>query len=416
MQGYKNPTRRGVSRADVICSLVAGTFVLSTAMSMSLSVDEAAGIAVSHSNLIQISQAHEMFAADRDGRVFTTHRDDYGLYGNNCASYIKNAGCPDQVLLGWSGDCNTDCSDGLWGYWLDVRNICAGFGSCASWVVHQPIDFDAKFGSFRLSNIMRLNEYLNGRFYDPVFYAPLDTLTYRKAAPLMDGCCGFEYDGTIAWSSYSFSPAGMFDSGVMRANADGGFQSPGSYDDSHKIPRLTEALYPSLKTLIFEHNWNHGQPAAFNPNFSGQRPFQFNHGRDARPLTCFVDGSVRMLPSGVVESDDARVSSESGGVDGLWHRNTPLGFSGYYGAQSWDGLRVAHNILTTDGIRGRDVLSTSVRSPDIDGDGVVGGNDLSKLLGAWGQDRSWDSPTDLTADGQTDGQDLLGVLSHWNSP
>jgi hypothetical protein len=38
-----------------------------------------------------------------------------------------------------------------------------------------PIDFATKFGSFRLINARQLNTYVNGRFYDPVFYAPKDS-------------------------------------------------------------------------------------------------------------------------------------------------------------------------------------------------------------------------------------------------
>ena len=100
----------------------------------------------------------------------------------------------------------------------------------------------------------------------------------------------------------------MYDPGVMRANADGGFQHPNSYDDSHRAPNVSTAQHPELKTLLFEHNWNHGQPGPFNPLFSGSNtPYFYNHGRDATPMTCFFDGSVRMLRTGNAADDDARL-------------------------------------------------------------------------------------------------------------
>ena len=120
-----------------------------------------------------------------------------------------------------------------------------------------------------------------------------------------------------------------------------------------------------------------------------------------------------MLPTGVVEADDARVLDETDGVDGLWHRGTPLGASGYYTAQSKDGVSTSHNILTTDGIRGRDVLSTVVRDGDINGDGSVSGYDLNELLGGWGEDPTWENGADLNADGRIDGFDLTSLLGIW---
>jgi hypothetical protein len=42
---------------------------------------------------------------------------------------------------------------------------------------------------------------------------------------------------------------------------------------------------------------------------------------------------------------------------GLWLRETPLGESGYYGGQAFDGfVRTSFHILTKGGIEGRDIL------------------------------------------------------------
>ena len=206
----------------------------------------------------------------------------------------------------------------------------------------------------------------------------------------------------------------MWDPGVMRSNADGGFQAPGSYDESHRAPAVAQALHPELKTLLFEHNWNHGQPGAFNPAISGENtPYYFNHGRDATPLTCFFDGSVRMLRTGNAADDDARLREQTA-TDGLWHQGTLMGSDGYFIALNHDGVRVAHNVRTTDGIRGRDILSTAMRSSDANDDGRVDGEDLFGLLGAWGVDAGWNSPYDINADGFVSGSDLNTILGGWS--
>jgi hypothetical protein len=48
---------------------------------------------------------------------------------------------------------------------------------------------------------------------------------------------------------------------------------------------------------------------------------------------------------------------------------------------------------------------------DVNGDGAIDGEDLTLLLGHWGQ--AW-PPGDLNNDGQIDGADLLLVLSNWS--
>lgn len=402
--------------AETALCLVIGTLVLSSTLAMTAALDEEGGIWVSQSNLITLGAAHEMYASDHDGKVFSLSPDDYGAY-NGCVDYLQNRGCIESMTLGWgeslSGSCECDVN---WGFWIDYNGMCQGVGSCGNVVLTTPIDFFSTIGSFRVPNCEQFHAYVNGRFYDSTFYAPLDTLTHERASPLIKECCGFTYNGGLEWSSYSFSPSAMWDPGVMRSNADGGFQAPGSYDESHRAPQVSQASYPELKTLLFEHNWNHGQPGIFNPAFGGEStPYYFNHGRDARPLTCFVDGSVRMLPTGVAEADDARVLEETGGVDGLWNRGTQLGTGGYYSAQSHDGVHTSHNILTTDGIRGRDVLSTLVRDPDINGDGLVSGFDLTRVLAGWSGEASWYEQADLDANGRVDGADLNGVLSNWSN-
>ena len=67
------------------------------------------------------------------------------------------------------------------------------------------------------------------------------------------------------------------------------------------------------------------------------------------------------MRTGDVTDDDARVLDQTGGVDGLWSRDTPLGETGYYGELSFDGIVVSHHVLTTDGI----ISGTGNRTPGI---------------------------------------------------
>ena len=53
----------------------------------------------------------------------------------------------------------------------------------------------------------------------------------------------------------------------------------------------------------------------------------------------------------------------------------------------------------------------SVRTPDLNGDGVVNGSDLTILLAAWG---SVSSPADLDGDGIVGGADLTILLAAWS--
>ena len=407
--------RSGFAIPELLVTAAILPMTLCVALVATSGLDESAGIAVSHSNLITLGSAHEMYAAEHDGKMFSLAPDDYGAY-DGCIDYIQSGGCLDSVYLGWGPTGKDDCQcNSRWAYFIDHQGICQVGGSCGNAVLINPIDFANQIGLFRVPNCEQFNQYVNGRFYDSTFYAPLDTLTYAGAEPLLDICCTFDApDNAIFFSSYSLSPSALWDPGVMRSNADGGFQAPASYDDSHRAPHVAEALHPELKSLFFEHNWNHGQPGAFNPLFFGEStPYYFNHGRDATPLTCFFDGSVRMLRTGNAADDDDRLRKQDP-EDGLWHQGTPLGSDGYFSTASYDDVRVAHNVLTTDGIRGRDILSTRMRSTDTNQDGSVDGVDLKGVLSDWGVDNSWASVHDINADGLIDAIDLTFILGDWD--
>ena len=116
-----------------------------------------------------LGSAHVEYAADWNGRQLTLVRDDLGLYGGDCAAYNAGAGCHPPLLLG------KDCDQVPHGFFFGCDRQ---GGNCASFDLVKPINFTGSFqylGSFRLPNVPAFNQYLNGRFFDPVFYAPRTT-------------------------------------------------------------------------------------------------------------------------------------------------------------------------------------------------------------------------------------------------
>lgn len=71
----------------------------------------------------------------------------------------------------------------------------------------------------------------------------------------------------------------------------------------------------------------------------------------------------------------------------------------------WGATSVVDGFLNIDGPQGNSCPA------DLDGDGIVGGLDLSALLAAWGQGANGD----VDGDGDTDGGDLTALLAAWGT-
>ncbi|MCH8825184.1 MAG: hypothetical protein IH984_16945 [Planctomycetes bacterium] len=320
----------------------------------------------SMSNLMTLSVAHVLFAADNEGRQVSYTVDDLSVYGSvqgyndahGCGGGDPwNPGCIPPIIAGWGESFNG--SVGVFAYWSHM-----GFHSWA----FLPIGFpDGQgidgFGNFRIGNAKRLHDYVNGRFYDPTFYAPKDTVAMAEIEPAFDD--PFEFPTAFnppTWISYVNSPASMYHPDVMRSNAAGGWQDPWSIANGFESPGLFQATYPDLKTQIIEHNWLQNPPADCNPAGSciglpgDCTPYQFNHSINSAPASLFYDGHIRLLPNTEVLAADLQVLKDTGGVDGLWHRGTSFGSDGYCISYGYDGVPLSHHILTTDGIMGRDTL------------------------------------------------------------
>jgi hypothetical protein len=349
---------RGLTLTETLVVVVSLAVLLATILPALGQVWQTAPVTGSWNNLRTLHAAMECYAADWSNRQFTAVPDDLGVVGGDCEAYADEFGCYPPLFAG------VGC-DGLnWAAW----GSCAPFSSlCASNIVlTRPINLDpeAPYGVYRIPQMKGIHDYVNGRFHDPTFFAPLDTKAYLAALPAFDQDCEFvETAGTIP-SSYALSPAAMYHPDVFRAPSEGGFQHPDTFDDGYRSPAVTQAEYAQDKTWMIEHNWLRNPPAACNPDYEDPfggfsdlcDPYLFNHGASAAPLALFFDGSVERLRTGAVVVDDARMLKMTGGVDGLWSRDTPFGESGYFGELSFDGTIVSHHILTTGGIRGRDTL------------------------------------------------------------
>ncbi len=364
----------GFTIVDLLIVLVVVTILASLALPTLARVRGDSMVQESMDNLVRLSVAHVLYAADWNGRQVTWTVDDLGFY-DNVQDYCDahggcfwpgDPGCYPPILAGWG--CIPDFSCGLYAYRPCVVSH--------DWAVY-PIGFPDMqqavdgFGNFRLASSKAFHDYVNGRYYDPTFYAPNDTVPYELAEPLWDDPTEFNTEGNPPiWVSYVLSPAAMFDPDVMRSNAAGGWQNPWDLDYGFQSPGLFQAQYPDLKTQMIEHHWVQDPPTECNPDFDplfgtyeGCEPYYFNHGIDSTPATLFYDGHVRLLPNTEVFDADQQILKQTDGVDGLWHRGTPFGEDGYYISFGYDGVPLSHHILTTDGILGRDTLGGNPPMP-----------------------------------------------------
>ncbi|MHC5028465.1 MAG: type II secretion system protein [Planctomycetota bacterium] len=298
-----------------------------------------AKLSISRANLRQLGQAHATYASEWNDRQLTLANDNLGRYGNSAAA----------AIAGYN-------SSGLaWGYW---------FNNAGNGPLVMPIDFNSGWGWFRMPNVKPFTTYLNGRFYDPVLYAPKD----RVPMSLLEECMGTPYEFidcfddpnlNFVLSSYCLSPAALYSPDVM---SEDGFQDPFSLSGGMRCPSMSMARFSDLKTQFIEHHWLQNTHAECNPNFApgnfdGCEPFYFNHGRESVPMCVFYDGHVEGL--GTLEADAAssRAANQSSSGMGLWHNGTPFGADGYFIGDGWDAsTNTSFHILTTDGIAGRDKL------------------------------------------------------------
>lgn len=361
---HRHRDRRALALREVVVMLgvLAALLGLTAPLLQRTSCDSMKARSAAH--LAGLAIAHASYSADWNDRQFTLLRDDLGAHGGDCEAYQSAAGCHPPVVLG------EDC-DGV------LRSIAFGCGSdggdCADLELIKPFHWDwpeVVLSGFKLTGVRAFNVYVNGRMFDPTFYAPHDVVALDAVAPLLDEPCEFAADDVAHafTGSYVLSPAAMYDPGVYRSESRGGFQHPDSLDDGYASPAASLALYPDQKSRLMEHHWlqtrdfgrcNDGLGLAGLPFECA--PWQFNHGHRSNPMTLFYDGHVRGLSLIEAKQSDARVREMSNQAESLWSRDTPLGEEGYALDVSADvpsgpGQGSSMHIMTTDGIRGRDTL------------------------------------------------------------
>ncbi|MAJ47825.1 MAG: hypothetical protein CBC35_11255 [Planctomycetes bacterium TMED75] len=345
--------RRGIAFTEVLVLTTVFMLTLCALIPMLGLLRMSSGETTSLAKLSQLGKAHACYAVDWNDRQVTWIPDDFAADGTNSASnYFQDRSCFPPLQLGWAA---SESGNVVWGYWTGCNTA---IGSPGNVDVLKPIMLDDQgtFGSFRIPNSRRFRSYVSSRFYAPQWYAEGD-VDYEAASELFDIEGEFASNGGVFYpSSYCLSPAAMLDPGVLRKASEGGYQAPEAYRNYYRSPHVGACSHPPLKTRMIEHNWFRETPDA-QPE-SGDA-WQFNHGLAANPCTLFFDGSTSTLSTLQAWQDDLVVRGSSKDQNGLWSRDTPLGATGYRGEYSFDDTIVSHHILTTEGIRGRDILSRS---------------------------------------------------------
>ena len=333
-----------------------------------------AQVSVSKNNLRQISTALSTYAADWADRQVTYVRDNLGLYGGDVtvysdAIYGSGAGGVDAhppMIVGWAWS-NGEYT-GPWGVFVDTGNV-PGF---------QPINFpDSPLGGgsvvahgwFR-HGIQRkpMHDYLNGRFHDPIYYAPKDRTVLGKVKHCFEmpgeyilGSDSGGLDPTnqchlwVNYTTYVMSPAGLFSPHVFTKNDDDLYWTPPwTLPTGYKVPSYGQVRYPTLKTNVLEFRWLQNLKSICNPAFAGCEPYYFNHSYSSIPVTLFYDGSVRLMSVLEAMSSDRRAKLQTG--YGLWSRDTSFMEDGFLISDGYDFAETSYHILTIDGVWGRDTV------------------------------------------------------------
>ena len=313
---------------------------------------DSARLRQSSSNLRQLALAHNMYASEWNDRQYQLSRDNFGALATNLAGYMTIPGQNYFIPLGWA--------DGF--QWIFVQAP----------RFHEPLVFsggDMGLGYFRVPNLPPMTQYLGGRMFDPVYWAPKDRVALEESG--VEEC--FEHPGELCLpegqafytqTTYCLSPAALFSPDVFSPPLPHslGWQDPWSLAGGFRVPAMSQSRYPDLKTHMLEHPWLQNPPTECNPNFlSASRftdcePYYFNHGVESRPVTLFYDGHVSVIGTEQAQRSDYQHRVQAG--YGLWSTDTPFGGppnGGYFMGDGYDTTATSFHILTTDGILGRDI-------------------------------------------------------------
>jgi len=390
MSSTKTPqmaTPRGFTIVELLVVIAIIALLVSILLPAIGKARDQAKLTQSLSNLAQLGKAHASYAAEWNSRQLTLIDDNWAKYGFTAgqaqSAYASahgngTASWHPPVDLGW-GYPSCDGSQPLT-YFRYFQSP----GQTGNVSLIQPIVFNGSngieyFGAFRLANCRQFNQYVSGKFYDKSFYAPKDTVVQEAISNGSSGCNCFDDPGEYCdlpptpgvgqipvWSSYVLSPAAMFSPNFMTPTAQLPFGNPYQKPGTFRSPGMDQAKYSALKTHMTEHHWLQARRAECNPTFvpgtyGGCEPYYFNGAWESNPATLFYDGHTETVGVRKAERADGRVIGQQQQAGqfpaGLWHKQTNFGTEGYYSDAAYDFANTSFHILTTEGIRGRDILA-----------------------------------------------------------
>ena len=390
MSSTKTPhmaTPRGFTIVELLVVIAIIALLVSILLPAIGKARDQAKLTQSLSNLAQLGKAHASYAAEWNSRQLTLIDDNWAKYGFTAgqaqSAYAAahgngTASWHPPVDLGW-GYPNCDGSQPLTYFRYFQRP-----GQTGNVSLIQPIVFNGSngieyFGAFRMANCRQFNQYVSGKFYDKSFYAPKDTVVQEAISNGSTGCNCFDDPGEYCalpatpgigeipvWSSYILSPAAMFSPNFMTPTPQQPFGDPYQKPGTFRSPGMDQAKYSALKTHMTEHHWLQARRAECNPTFfpgtyGGCEPYYFNAAWESNPATLFFDGHTETVGVRKAERADGRVTGQqrdAGQYDaGLWHKQTNFGPNGYFSDAAYDFANTSFHILTTEGIRGRDILA-----------------------------------------------------------
>ena len=351
-------------------------------------------------NLRNMASACGSYGADWSDRQPTFVFDDLGQHitgvnsGSEKAYKDKTGGCCPSMVLGYGGyigKCGTGA--GIWGFWSSCD---AGVGSGSNLAYSLPIILSPSWtsdsgvvgtGAWKIPNVRPFSQYVGGKFYDKVFYAPKDKYSQERVQPALEQGDDFSLicesaDGWVP-STYCFSPAAMFSPDVFGSKNGcitfSGTAKNGLLPSAFRSPSVGQAGFPDLKTRMMEHWWLQNKEGPdFNPKFTTDTPYFFNQCVNSAPVTLFFDGHVGL--SGCNDSMDANAQVRAANIDanttklekGLFVTDTLStmpgpwnGYGGYFtGPDGKEGadfnydtqVNTSMHAFTTDGVLGRDFI------------------------------------------------------------